>query len=93
MIAAIGPSLGPCCAEFINYKDEIPRQFWPFRVDAHHFDFWRISRHQLTTAGLAQSNIHSSGICTRCNPHLFFSYRAARQTGRFAALIGLDMVS
>ena len=34
-----------------------------------------------------------SGICTRCNPHLFFSYRAARQTGRFAALIGLDMDS
>jgi len=91
MIAAIGPSLGPCCAEFVNYKKEIPRQLWPFRVGAHHFDFWRISRHQLTTAGLVENNVHSPGICTRCNPHLFFSYRAARETGRFAALIGLGM--
>lgn len=91
MIAAIGPSLGPCCAEFINYQDEIPRHLWPFRVGAHHFDFWRISRHQLTTAGVAEGNVHDCGICTRCNPHLFFSYRAARETGRFAALIGLEM--
>lgn len=90
MIAAIGPSLGPCCAEFINFEDEIPRQLWPFRVGAHHFDFWLISRHQLITAGLSGGNVHGPGICTRCNPHLFFSYRAARKTGRFAALIGLD---
>jgi YfiH family protein len=72
MIAAIGPSLGPCCAEFINYKNEIPRHLWPFRVDVHHFDFWRISRHQLTTAGLAEGNVHGPGICTRCNPTFFF---------------------
>ena len=90
MTAAIGPSLGPCCAEFVNYKKEIPRQFWPFRVGAHHFDFWRISRHQLTTAGLVEGNVNSPGICTRCNPHLFFSYRSARETGRFATLIGLN---
>ncbi|MBC2742476.1 MAG: laccase domain-containing protein [Desulfosarcina sp.] len=44
MTAAIGPSLGPCCAEFINYENEIPRQLWLFRVGPHHFDFWRISR-------------------------------------------------
>lgn len=91
MTAAIGPSLGPCCAEFVNFKDEIPRQFWSFRVGAYHFDFWRISRHQLTTAGLVDDNVHGPGICTRCNPHLFYSYRAARETGRFAALIGLDV--
>ena len=90
MTAAIGPSLGPCCAEFINYEDEIPRQLWPFRVGPHHFDFWRISRHQLVSAGLVDGNVHGPGICTRCNPHLFFSYRAAQKTGRFAALIGMD---
>jgi purine-nucleoside/S-methyl-5'-thioadenosine phosphorylase / adenosine deaminase len=90
MLAAIGPSLGPCCAEFINYKNEIPRLLWPFRVGPHHFDFWRISRHQLISAGIEEANVHASGICTRCNPHLFFSYRAERKTGRFAALIGMD---
>lgn len=90
MVAAIGPSLGPCCAEFINYEREIPRSLWDFRVGRHHFDLWAISRHQLHRTGIARENIHTAGICTRCNPHLFFCYRAARQTGRFAALIGWD---
>lgn len=90
MIAAIGPSLGPCCAEFVNYRREIPEALWPFRVAAHHFDFWEISRHQLIRAGLGADNVVCAGICTRCNPHLFFSYRQARETGRFATLIGWD---
>lgn len=90
LVAAIGPSLGPCCAEFISYENELPRRMWTFRVGPHHFDFWRISRHQLVSAGLSDGNVHTAGICTRCNPQLFFSYRAARVTGRFGALIGLD---
>ncbi|MDL2269345.1 peptidoglycan editing factor PgeF [Desulfosarcina sp. OttesenSCG-928-G17] len=90
MVAAIGPSLGPCCAEFIHYQTELPQALWPFRTGAHHFDFWRISRHQLMKAGVSGDHIHIADICTRCNPHLFFSYRKARETGRFAALIGLD---
>ncbi len=88
MLAAIGPSLGPCCAEFINYEREIPRPLWRFRVARHHFDFWQISRHQLMQAGLAANHVVGANKCTRCNQHLFFSYRAARQTGRFATLIG-----
>jgi len=90
IVAAIGPSLGPCCAEFVNFEREIPRPLWPFRIGRHHFDLWAISRHQLQRAGIARDKIHTAGICTRCNPHLFFSYRAGRQTGRFAALIGWD---
>ena len=89
LVAGIGPSLGPCCAEFIHYRKEIPTPLWPFRVDADHFDFWRISRHQLVAAGLPDEQIHSADICTRCNPHLFYSYRAQHRTGRFAALIGM----
>ena len=90
MHAAIGPSLGPCCAEFVNYRLEIPRPLWLFRVGPHHFDFWKISRHQLIRAGLAADHVAAANICTRCNPHLFYSYRAARETGRFAAWIGWD---
>ena len=40
-------------------------------------------------AGMAEINIEPSGICTRCHTDDFFSYRAARTTGRFAAVIGL----
>lgn len=89
MMAGIGPSLGPCCAEFINYQSEIPKALWPYRRGEHHFDFWAISRDQLTAAGVPDENIETGGICTRCSPHLFFSYRRQQRTGRFGAVIGL----
>jgi purine-nucleoside/S-methyl-5'-thioadenosine phosphorylase / adenosine deaminase len=89
LICGIGPSLGPCCAEFKNYRQEIPTRFWPYRGPNDHFDFWRISMDQLEAAGVPLRNINLGSICTRCNQHLFFSYRGERQTGRFAAVIGL----
>ncbi len=89
MVAGIGPSLGPCCAEFIHYRRELPETFWRFRRGTHHFDFWAASRAQLTVAGLANAAIETGAICTRCHPRLFFSYRRAHRTGRFGAVIGL----
>ena len=89
IFAGISPSLGPCCAEFINYEREIPEQFWKYKDSANHFDFWRISMDQLCGAGVMPGNIYSSGICTKCNTDLFFSYRREKTTGRFAAVIGL----
>ena len=91
--AGIGPSLGPCCAEFIHYRTEIPQSLWKYKDDAHRFDFWAITRDQLCEAGVSSRNIHSSGICTRCNPHLFFSYRGEGRTGRFGAVAGLTPAS
>jgi YfiH family protein len=90
IVAGIGPSLGLCCAEFRHYRREIPRAFWRYKNDDHHFDFWSISRDQLVEAGVCRENIHISGICTRCHPELFFSYRGEGLTGRFAAVIGLS---
>lgn len=87
--AGIGPSLGPCCAEFIHYRTEIPAAYWGYMDSNHHFDFWSISRDQLMQAGVPAQNIESSGICTRCRTDEFFSYRAQKTTGRFAAVIGL----
>ena len=91
--AGIGPSLGPCCAEFINYSKEIPMEFWRYKGLNELFDFWSLSRDQLKRAGVAEINIESSGICTRCHTDDFFSYRAERTTGRFAAVIGLTEVA
>jgi len=87
--AGIGPSLGPCCAEFINYKKELPADFRAYKDPRDHFDFWAVSRDQLIRAGVAEKNIEISGICTRCRTDEFYSYRAAKTTGRFAAVIGL----
>ena len=87
--AGIGPSLGPCCAEFINYKTEFPAAFWSYKDSNDHFDFWAISCDQLTRAGVLEKHIECSKMCTRCRDDDFFSYRAERTTGRFAAVIGL----
>lgn len=89
MLAGVGPSLGPCCAEFVNYREEIPAAFWGRRVSENHFDFWAISHDQLTAAGLATEHIVLSRICTRCQSQRFFSYRAGHKIGRCAAVIGM----
>jgi len=89
IIAGIGPSLGPCCAEFINYKSEIPRALWGYKDGSNHFDFWSLSRDQLCNAGVLNENIDLSEICTQCNTERFFSFRGEGTTGRFAVAIGL----
>lgn len=92
MIAGIGPSLGPCCAEFVNYEKEIPKAFWQYKDHVNHFDFWSLSRDQLCETGILSENIESSRLCTKCNPNRFFSFRGEGTTGRFAAAIGLSIV-
>ena len=91
IVAGIGPSLGPCCAEFVNYRKEIPEIFWQYKTAKDHFDFWSISRDQLVDAEIPRENIEVSNVCTRCNTAVFFSYRGEEQTGRFASVIGLNM--
>jgi len=90
LFGAVGPSLGPCCAEFVHYRHEIPRQYWGYRRPGDLFDFWRLSVDQMAAEGVPRQHVAVSGICTRCNQHLFYSYRGeGRQAGRFAAVIGL----
>jgi hypothetical protein len=75
IVAGIGPSLGPCCAEFVNYKNEIPELFWKYKNDNNYFDFWSISRDQLCEAGVLPENVDLSQMCTKCDLERFFSYR------------------
>ncbi|MBU0482268.1 MAG: polyphenol oxidase family protein [Proteobacteria bacterium] len=86
--AAISPSLGACCAEFVNYRQELPGWMHGYQVAPNYFDFQAISRAQLVEAGLAKENISAAPICTRCSPD-YFSYRRTKTTGRFASVIGL----
>lgn len=89
LISGIGPSLGPCCAEFVNHAQELPQAFKRHEVFLNHFDFWAISREQLELAGVCPGNIAVSTICTKCNSEQFFSYRKEKVTGRFGTVIGL----
>lgn len=92
LIAGIGPSLGPCCAEFVHYRTELPRSFYPHRVGFNHFDFWSISRDQLCGAGLQMANIAAATLCTQCDDEHYFSYRRSHTTGRLATVIGIRPV-
>ena len=89
LTAAIGPSLGPCCAEFVTYDRIFPGEFKRFMVRKNYFDLWETSLRQLLHAGLKDENIEIAGICTRCRTNLFYSYRAEKITGRFATVVML----
>lgn len=86
--AIISPSLGPCCAEFVNFQAELPAEFHPYQVRPGYFDFWAITRLQLRSAGLGPDQIRTVGVCTRCHSH-YFSYRREGTTGRSATVIAL----
>lgn len=90
LMAAVGPSLGPCCAEFSSSEQIFPREFHAFMVRKNYFDLWEISRWQLRSAGLKDRNIEVAGVCTRCRTDLFYSYRGEGITGRFAMVAMLQ---
>jgi YfiH family protein len=90
LYAAIGPSLGPCCAEFINFRQEFPAALWGYQVRPTYFDLWRLSRDQLVAAGLKPDRLDVAELCTRCGAADFFSYRRNRVTGRQGAVIALQ---
>lgn len=93
LLAVRGPSLGPQAAEFTNFESEFGPAFRPFFDSASRtVDLWRLTRHQLESAGLPASQIFGLDLCTLTNQDDFFSYRAAgagRATGRQMSLIWL----
>lgn len=78
--AAISPSLGPCCAEFIHHRRELPAAFQAYQARENYFNFWEISKGQLMEAGLLPENIRIAAICTACSDD-YFSYRRAKRRG------------
>lgn len=88
VIAAIGPSLGACCGEMgpevvEEFRDaghtdaDIDRWFAPGPRGRPHFDLGRANVDQLVRAGVPPASIHLAGLCTKCRPDLFHSYRVA----------------
>jgi len=88
ILAGIGPSLGPCHAEFVHHEHELPPAFLEYQVKEDHFDFWAISRDQLVEAGLSVNKIEISEMCTVCDRE-FYSYRRDKTARRFGLAAGL----
>lgn len=85
---AISPSLGPGCAEFVNYRTEWPERFWPFQVKPMYFDLWAISKAQMEAEGVRSERIECAAVCTHCSRE-WFSYRRDKVTGRNGSAIAL----
>lgn len=68
--AAIGPGIGACCYEV---GADVARQFGVEHAGA--IDLAAINRRQLLDAGVTAARIDVLGGCTKCDAHLFHSYR------------------
>jgi hypothetical protein len=80
----VGPGARGCCYEA---GEEVHAQFagYDARVGARNLDLAAIARAQLAHAG---AEVHDVGLCTICEPELFFSHRRDHgMTGRQAGLV------
>lgn len=97
-LAAIGPSIGPCCYKVDSAVYDLGRSnlagyedfFTSIKTGEWSFDLQAANERQLLDGGLPPAGIAVSDICTSCNNELFFSHRAEQgKAGRFAALTWL----
>jgi YfiH family protein len=98
LVAAIGPSIGPCCYEvdapvIERFAAAFPGQheawFIPKGPGRWRLDLWRANLDQLATAGMGPQQVDLLGLCTGCRPDLLFSYRREKGAGRLVAVAAL----
>jgi YfiH family protein len=93
IIAAVGPSIGPCC---YTVGEELIQKFashpdssrWFDRAGGLRLNLWQATRDQLERAGVAPLNIHVCELCTFDHAGVFPSYRReGKAAGRLTAAI------
>jgi len=83
--AAIGPGIGPCCYEV---GPEVAAAFG--LAGRQHLDLAEANRRQLVAEGIPETQIYSAGLCTRCLPEAFWSYRREQEAaGRMHSFAGI----
>lgn len=84
--AAVGPCIGPCCYEV---GPEVLNAFAGLGegiADGRMLDLTEVARRLLLESGVER--VELSGLCTSCEPELFFSHRRdAGRSGRQAGLV------
>lgn len=99
LLAAVGPSIGPCCYEV----DQPVADAFAARLDWHPDAFlqdcgngkymlnlWEANRQALLSAGLLPEHISTAELCTQCHADLLFSHRASGgKRGGLAAFMAL----
>jgi YfiH family protein len=87
--AAIGPGIGPCCYEVGPEVLDVFADLGDGIADGRMLDLPEVARRLLARAGVEQ--VESAGLCTSCEPELFFSHRRdAGRTGRMGNLAWIE---
>lgn len=99
LLIGIGPAIGPASYEIgaaeaaevtAAFGGAAARLLTPTRPGHATFDLLAAIRGQLAAAGIKPANVHDLAIDTRTSTADFFSDRAARPCGRFAAIACLQ---
>lgn len=100
VIACIGPSICQDCFEVgpevaAEFADGFAKQyhndlFYQKPDGKYQVDLWRANQIVLREAGIPADQIHTTDICTRCNPAHLFSHRImGTERGNLAAFLAL----
>ncbi|HEY7497694.1 MAG TPA: peptidoglycan editing factor PgeF [Vicinamibacterales bacterium] len=99
LIAAIGPSIGPCCYEVDervlqafreggHHPTMLDRWFAPRGGGKYHLDLWTATRDELEGAGVNAANVHVAELCTKTHARFLHSHRVdGERAGRMAGVI------
>ena len=98
-LAAVGPSIGPCCYEvdkpvIARLDQAFPRRWggWVRSVGLGKWmlDLWTANEDQLRSAGIRGDRIDNPRLCTGCRTDLFYSYRRGHN-GRLVSIAALPL--
>jgi YfiH family protein len=98
LVAAIGPSIGPCCYEVgselvdafaaAGHARHLVDRWFSVRAGRLVLDVPGANRDQLVLAGVPEDQIHLSGLCTAEHLDVLTSYRVEKEmAGRIAGVI------
>ena len=78
--AVIGPSICQNCYEVGTevadvFMEKYSNMLLPSGEGKYYLNLWEANKYNLLNAGVEPQNIEISGLCTKCDPDMFYSHR------------------